>query len=86
MDLDDQLQRYFATRDPEQISPGALSAGLDRMAVDLGMEEDAGRRFALWSLMLMLGRAPDIDSTFKSADERHAARNMVAMMHGDPEN
>ncbi|WP_239806802.1 hypothetical protein [Croceicoccus hydrothermalis] len=80
MDLDDQLQRYFGTRDPEQISAGALSAGLDRMAVDLGMEQDAGRRFALWSLMLMLGRAPDIDSTFKSADDREAARNMAAML------
>lgn len=80
MDLDDQLRRYFGTDDPHAIPPSALSAGLDRMAVDLGMETDRGRRFALWSLMYMLGAAPDLDITFSDPGDREAARDFMDMM------
>lgn len=80
MDFDDQLRRYFGTGDLDAIAPPALEAGIERMAVDLGMEKDRGRRFALWSLMYLLGAAPDLDVAFKAAEDRDAARDFMAMM------
>ena len=80
MDFDDQLRRYFGTTDPAAIPPAALLGGLDHMAVDLGMEKDRGRRFALWTLMYMLGDAPDLDVAFKSDEDRNAARDFMDMM------
>lgn len=77
MDFDDQLRRYFGTRDPSAITPAALAAGVERMNVDLGLETDRGRRFALWTLMYMLGAAPDLDIAFKDERDREAARNFM---------
>lgn len=57
MDFDDQLVRYFGTRDIEGIPAAAFEAGTDRMRVDFGLEANPGRRFALWALMYMLGVA-----------------------------
>jgi hypothetical protein len=77
MDLDDQLRRYFGTADFASIQPEALDAGLERMRVDLGLEQDRGRRFALWTLMHMLGAAPDLDVAFPDELDRDAARNFM---------
>ena len=77
MDLEDQLQRYFGTTDISAIAPGALEAGLERMQVDLGMEKDRGRRFALWAVLYMLGGAPDLDIAFREEEDREAARNFM---------
>ena len=77
MDLHDQLRRYFGTEDIGAIAPGAYEAGLERMKVDLGLESDSGRRFALWVLLHMLGEAPDLDVAFKDERERDAARNFM---------
>lgn len=80
MDFDDQLRRYFGTADLSAITPGALEAGTDRMRVDLGLESDRGRRFALWSLLHMLGAAPDLDVAFKDEADREAARNFMDLV------
>ena len=80
MDFEDQLRRYFGTPDPAAIEPGALAAGIEHMRVDLGLEKDPGRRFALWALMHMLGAAPDLDVAFKDEKEREAARNFMDLM------
>jgi len=80
MDFDDQLRRYFATADLAEVTPAVLDAGIERMRVDLGMEKDRGRRFALWSLLHMLGRAPDLDVAFKDEAERNAARDFMEMI------
>ena len=77
MDFDDQLRRYFGTGDLASIEPGALAAGLDRMKVDLGLEKDRGRRFALWALMHMLGAAPDLNTVFEDERDREAARDFM---------
>lgn len=82
MQFDDLLQRYFAVSDPAEIAPGALEAGTEKMLVDLGLEKDPGKRFALWSLLYLLGRAPDLDVAFKSEDEHEAARNFMHLMAG----
>ncbi|MEO6389308.1 MAG: hypothetical protein ABIT16_05210, partial [Croceibacterium sp.] len=80
MDFDDLLQRYFGTRDMAEVTPATQQAGLDRMKVDFGLETDRGKRFALWSLLFMLGDAPDLDVAFKSPDDRDAARNLMDLL------
>ena len=77
MDLDDQLRRYFGTADLTSVTPAALAAGLEHMKVDLGLERDRSRRFALWTLMHMLGDAPDLDVAFRNEEDREAARNFM---------
>lgn len=77
MDFDDQLRRYFGTTDLAALPSEALAAGIERMQVDLGLEQDRGRRFAMWALLHMLGAAPDLDAAFEDASDRDAARNFM---------
>ena len=79
MDLDDQMRRYFGTADLDAVPPTALAAGLEHMRVDLGLEKDRARRFALWTLMFTLGAAPDLDVVFPDAADRDAARTLMEM-------
>ena len=79
MDFDDQLRRYFGTADLAVVRGEALAAGLERMRVDLGLEKDRGRRFALWALMHMLGGAPDLDVAFEDPADRDAARAFMEL-------
>jgi hypothetical protein len=85
MNFDDQFRRYFGTADLAAIPPAALAAGVEHMRVDLGMEQDRGRRFALWALLHMLGEAPDLDVAFKDPADRDAARDFMEMMERAPE-
>jgi hypothetical protein len=80
MDLDDQLRRYFGTEDLASVAPEALAAGKERMRVDFGLDTDRSRRFALWTLMHMLGDAPDLDVAFKDEADREAARNWIDLV------
>jgi hypothetical protein len=80
MDFDDRLRHYFATDDLAALSPDALAAGVERMRVDLGMEKDRQRRFALWTLLFTFGAAPDLDVAFKDEADRDAARDFMEMM------
>lgn len=79
MHFDDQLQRYFGTTEIDSLPPSAVEAGIEHMRVDLGLEQDRGRRFALWSLLFLLGDAPDLDVAFKDAADRDAARNFMEL-------
>lgn len=80
MDFDDQLRRYFGTADLESVPPAAIEAGTERMRVDLGLEQDRGRRFALWAVLHMLGAAPDLDVAFEDPADRDAARNFMDLI------
>ncbi len=80
MDFDDQLRRYFGTDDLTTIAPATLETGIDRMRVDLGMEKDRNRRFALWSLLYLFNASPDLDVAFEDEDDRNAARDFMDMM------
>ena len=80
MDLDDQLRRYFGTADLGAVRGDALAAGLERAQVDFGLEQDRGRRFALWTLMYLLGGAPDLDVAFEDAADRDAARAFMELI------
>ena len=79
MDFQDLLVRYFGQADIETLPAAALDAGIDRMRVDLGLEQNAGRRFALWALLYMFKSAPDLDVAFKDEADREAARNFMDM-------
>ena len=80
MDFDDQLRRYFGTDDLSTLPAEALLAGTERMRVDLGLEQDRERRFALWALLYMLGAAPDLDIAFEEEEDREAARDFMEMI------
>ena len=80
MTLDDLLQRYSGTCDLTVIVPQAAPAAVERIRVDFGMEADRGRRFALWSLLFLLGEAPNLGDVFEHAEDREAARNLMDMM------
>jgi hypothetical protein len=82
MDFDDQLRRYFGSADLASIPPAAVEAGVERMRVDFGLEKDRPRRFALWTVMYLLGAAPDLDVAFKDEADREAARNFMDLMTG----
>ena len=49
------------------------------MQVDLGLEKDRSRRFALWALLHMLGAAPDLDVAFEEEQDRKAARSFMVL-------
>jgi hypothetical protein len=80
MDLDDLLQRYFGTSNLSHASPAMQEAGIDRLRVDFGLETDRPNRFALWSLLYMLGHAPDLDSAFEDEGDRDAERNLMDLL------
>ena len=83
MDFDDQLRRYFGTAEVERLPGDALDAGIDRIRVDLGLEQDRSRRFALWTLLHVLGAAPDLDIAFATPEDREAARAFMDLMAQD---
>jgi hypothetical protein len=80
MDLDDLLRRTFGTSDLAQVPQPALEAGSERLRVELGLEQDRDRRFALWAMLFMLGEAPDLDVAFKDEGDRDAARNLMDLL------
>ncbi|AMK20079.1 MULTISPECIES: hypothetical protein [Sphingobium] len=82
MNFDDQLRRYFGSDKLDSVPPPAIEAGIERMRVDFGLETDRGRRFALWSLLFLLGAAPDLDA-FDDPADREAARDFMDMMDKD---
>ncbi len=86
MTFEDQLERYFGTRDPAAIAPQAVDAAIERMQVDLGLSTVPGERFALWCMLFMFGQAPDIDATFADRSERDLARDFIEMSEraGEP--
>jgi hypothetical protein len=80
MNFDDLLLRYFGTSDLSGVSAAAQETGIDKMRVDFGLERDRARRFALWSVLYMLGQAPDLDVAFKDEADGEAARNLMDLL------
>ena len=77
MDFDQLLVRFFGTAEIADLAPEQLSAGLDRLLLQFGLERDGGRRFALWCLLYMLGAAPAIEQAFEDEADREAARDFA---------
>lgn len=80
MQLDDLLLRYFASTNLAEITSETLAAGIEHCRVDFGLEEDRGKRFALWSFLHMFGSAPDLDVAFEKVEDREAARNFMDLL------
>jgi hypothetical protein len=80
MDFDEQLLRYFATTDLGAITPAALEGGRDKLEVDFALENDRGRRFAMWSVLHVLGAAPDLEVAFEHRDDREMAREFMDLL------
>ncbi len=84
MDLDNLLRHYLGTADPSGATPDALAEASRRIALDFGLERDVGRRFALWSLLAVLGDPPDPRDAFKDARSRDAAFAFSRLLrHGE---
>lgn len=77
MDFDALLVRFFGTDDLASLTPERLLDGVEAIRLQFGLERDAGRRFALWCLLYMLGAAPDLEDAFKDEDDREAARDFM---------
>lgn len=58
MDLDALLHHYFGHEDLEDLTPHLLEEGKHRLTIDFGVEQEPGRKFALWTLMDAFGIAP----------------------------
>lgn len=80
MQFNDQLRQFFGSDDLDAIAPEAMQAGIERMLVEFGLETDRGRRFALWSLLYMLGASPDLDIAFPDPADREAARTFMDLV------
>ena len=80
MDFDDLLRRYFGTSELSAVTRAVQAAGIERILVDFGLEQDRGKRFALWSLLFLLDAAPDLDVCFKDEADREAARNFMDLL------
>lgn len=80
MNLDDLLLRYFGSSDVSTLTPAAQVAGVEHAWVDLGLEQDPRKRFALWAMLYFLDQAPDLDVVFKDEAEREAARNFMDLL------
>ena len=77
MDFDQLLVSFFGTDDIADLAPEQLAAGVDRLQIQLALERDSGRRFALWCLAYMLGVAPDLDEAFTDEADRESARDFM---------
>jgi len=79
MDLDALLHHYFGTGDLETVSPDALARGREALALDFGVEQEPGRKFALWVVMDALGSAPLPAEAFdKHPALKRAAENWLS--------
>ena len=58
MELDGLLHHYFGADDLAELPPDVLARGREALAIDFGVEQEPGRKFALWVLMEALGFAP----------------------------
>lgn len=76
MDLDALLRNFFGTDDLDGLDPETLEAAAERVAIAFATETEPGRRFALWTLLHALDRAPDPAVAFeKDRATRKAAED-----------
>lgn len=85
MNFDDQLFRYFGTRDLGAVTIETLAAGTEHMRVDFALKDNKERRFALWTLLYTLGAAPDLDTAFDNETDRDLARDVMDILAADTE-
>ena len=75
MDFDALLRHYFGTEAIDTLDETELLRGIEHLTTDMGVEQEPGRRFALWALLHALGSAPDPEDAFEDEAEQRAARD-----------
>lgn len=75
MDFDALIRHYFGTEALDTLDEPALLRGIEHLTTDMGVEQEPGRRFALWALLHALGAAPDPEDAFEDEAEQRAARD-----------
>ena len=91
MDLDALLQHFFGTDDPSTLTESEYDLALERLKIAFGVEREAGRKFALWTLMDALEIAPLPAEAFakepmlKAAAEDYLKAAFRLERHGDPD-
>jgi hypothetical protein len=58
MDLEALLVHFFGTDDPATLTDDAFERAIERLKIGFGVERDAGRKFALWTLLHAFDMAP----------------------------
>ncbi len=80
MDLDTLLIRYFGTADSGAVGAKTLVSGIERSQVDLGLEQDRGKRFAVWAMLYLFGVASDLEAVFDTQDDRDTACTFMDLL------
>ncbi|HEX8301927.1 hypothetical protein [Sphingomonas sp.] len=65
MDFDALLHHYFGSAELDAVDVARFEDGKHRLEIDFRTERDAGRNFALWTLMDALGFAPPPAEAFE---------------------
>ena len=73
MDLDALLLHFFETDDPAALTEAEFGLGIERLKLGFGVEREASRKFALWTLLETLGEAPLPAEAFKKEPGLKAA-------------
>lgn len=58
MDLEALLVHFFGTDDPATLTENEFDRAIERLKIGFGVERDAGRKFALWTLLHAFDHAP----------------------------
>jgi hypothetical protein len=58
MDLEALLLHFFETDDPATLTESEFDLAIERLKIGFGVERDAGRKFALWTLLHTFDAAP----------------------------
>ncbi len=91
MDLEVLIHHFFETDDPATLTEGEFALGLERLKIGFGVERDAGRKFALWTLLHTFDAAPypadafPKDPKLKAAAEDYLSAVFRLERFGDPD-
>jgi hypothetical protein len=89
MDLDALIEHFFETDDPATLTEGEFALAIERIKIGFGV--DAGRKFALWTLLEAFGEAPLPADAFatepklKAAAEDYLSAAFRLERFGDPD-
>ena len=91
MDLEALLLHFFETDDPATLTEAEFGLAIERLKIGFGVERDAGRKFALWTLLHTFDAAPLPAEAFakepklKAAAEDYLSAAFRLERFGDPE-
>lgn len=91
MDLEALLLHFFETDDPAALTEDEFDLAIERLKIGFGVERDAGRKFALWTLLHTFDAAPLPAEAFakepklKAAADEYLSAAFRLERFGDPD-